>query len=149
MAHDLVVVLRYERDREHPGSAQPIHHLRFRAVAVGLAMEGGGGQGVDGIGVALVLLPDDHAGANAQSYSMSRAVAIAALSPCRRRTTWRAISMPAETPAEVIISPSSTTRSSSSTVAAGTNPRRRSMVDQWLVARSPSSSPAAPSRNAP
>ena len=53
------------------------------------------------------------------SYSISRAVRRATSSPCSRRTTCSAMSMPAETPAEVMISPWSTTRASARTSVAG------------------------------
>ena len=55
-------------------------------------------------------LPSYSPEAAVQSYSMNRAVRRAISSPCRRATTWSAMSIPADTPAEVTICPSSTTR---------------------------------------
>src|SRR6266545_1015862 len=60
-------------------------------------------------------------------------------------TTRRAMSMPAEMPADVTMWPSSTTWSFSSTVTAGKDSRIRSSERQCVVARRPSSSPAWPS----
>ena len=54
-----------------------------------------------------------------------------------------------ELPADVMISPSSTTRASLKTSVPGRRCCSCSMNSQWVVARFPSSSPAAPSRNAP
>ena len=57
--------------------------------------------------------------------------------------------MPAVTPAEVYSRPSRTKILSGSTVICGWVSARRVQADQWVVARWPSSSPAAASTNAP
>ena len=69
--------------------------------------------------------------------------------PWSSSTRARHRSMPAVTPAEVATLPSRTKIGSGSTVTAGNIRARRSQLDQWVVARRPSSSPACASTKAP
>lgn len=55
--------------------------------------------------------------------------------PASRATRWRAMSIPAEMPAAVITSPSSTNRSVVETWTVGSSLRRSSSSAQWVVAR--------------
>ena len=80
---------------------------------------------------------------------MCRAVALATASPWWRATTRRAMSIPAEMPAEVRTPPSSTTCSSSTTVTAGNHARISPRTRQCVVARLPSSRPALPRSSEP
>lgn len=59
------------------------------------------------------------------------------------------MSMPAEMPAEVTMSPSSIQRGPATARTAGKRVRSSSRSSQWVVASRPSSRPASASRNAP
>src|SRR5688500_3103414 len=80
------------------------------------------------------------------SYSIPSWMPWATVSPASRAARRKAISMPAETPAAVMILPSTTTRS---LTGVAPNFASRSSTAQCVVARRPSSKPAAPRTSAP
>src|SRR6266542_3479591 len=75
------------------------------------------------------------------SYSRASWMPRATSSPATRAASRNAMSIPEDTPAAVITLPCSTTRSR---VGSAPNSRRRSRNIQWLVARKPFRTPAAP-----
>ncbi len=77
------------------------------------------------------------------SYWMPRRTSRARSTPARRATRCRAMSMPAETPALVSRSSSSTNRASTSVITVGSISQSRLSEAQWVVAGRPFSSPAA------
>ena len=77
------------------------------------------------------------------SYWMPRRTSRARSTPASRATRWRAMSIPAETPAAVMTSPSSTNRSSGRTSIVGSSSTRRSSVLQCVVAGRSRKRPAA------
>src|SRR5947207_2728977 len=83
---------------------------------------------------------DPVSNGGAGSYSMPSWMPRATSSPAMRATSRSAMSMPADTPAAVIIFPCSTTRSETGVAP---NSRSSSRTAQWVVARRPRSSPAA------
>ena len=89
-------------------------------------------------------MPESKGGCGA--YSIPSWIFRAVSAPNHSDATVRAKSIPAVTPPPVITLPSTTTRS-----ATGSHPKAASIGSdiQWVVARLPRSSPAAPSTSAP
>jgi DNA-binding MarR family transcriptional regulator len=79
----------------------------------------------------------------AGSYWIPRRTSLARAVDARRATRCSAMSMPADTPAELTMSPSSTKRSSGRTSMVPSSSASSSRDPQWVVAGRPASKPAA------
>src|SRR6266540_873973 len=102
---------------------QPIRHRSPLSTRLGASYTGGSG-----------------------SYWMYRRISLARSTPASRASTCKAMSMPAETPAEVTMSPSSTKRSSGRTSMVGSSSASRPRLPRSAWSRRPLAARTGPGR---